>query len=473
MGHEAFHFDGREKVIARNPEVTDAHSSQGFAHLLRVAVGIDDHRHGLLVGVAQTAGDHLPDVVKLLFETFAVGDAQLIAPSVVGIGRQGQQLRRNVQNLLGVFVEDAQEVAGRPMIDAQMMNMAPATVFQLLDNFHFGPHERENGLLVISQIDHCGLLIGEQIDDAHLQRVEILHLVDLNPFVARVGVQTVVAQYVEGDDQQVLEVEQMMVALVFLVFEGELHFSQCQSELPAVGLPEGLTVEKVFIEVGVAIDVVERRRRELHALRLADRAQRQDVLPRQHLLMHAYLTGMPADDLMNEVGELHHLRVVLLPMEIVADPVLVLLQESGNDGDRLFIVDDGAVVSYETVGKQKTGTKPVDVAHKHGVYVLIIDDGMNAFKHASRRPVGESQAQHLAEGNPLAMRAFDSLAEDLRFSTARRRQYQMVTPFSLDDLPLRFIGNKFYLLHHLKFLCCSAKLMISTGRETTQGRKHA
>ena len=138
-------------------------------------------------------------------------------------------------------------------------------------------------------------------------------------------------------------------------------------------------------------------------------------------------------------------------MEIVADPVLILLQESGNDGDRLLIVDDGAVVSYESVGKQKAGTKPVDVAHKHGVYVLIIDDGMNAFKHTSRRPVGESQAQHLAEGNPLAMRAFDSLAEDLRFSTARRRQYQMVTPFSLDDLPLRFIGNKFYLLHHLKF----------------------
>ena len=220
MSHEAFHFDGREKVITRNPEVTDAHSPQGLAHLLRVAVGIDDHRHGLLVGVAQAAGDHLPDVVKLLFQTFAVGDAQLIAPSVVGIGRQGQQLRRNVQNLLGVFVEDAQEVVGRPMIDAQMMNMATATVFQLLDIFHFGSHERENGLLVISKIDHRGLLIGEQIDDAHLQRVEILHLVDLNPFVARVGVQPVVAQYVEGDDQQVLEVEQMMVVLVFLVFEG-------------------------------------------------------------------------------------------------------------------------------------------------------------------------------------------------------------------------------------------------------------
>ena len=160
-------------------------------------------------------------------------------------------------------------------------------------------------------------------------------------------------------------------------------------------------------------------------------------------------------------------------MEIVADPVLVLLQESGNDGDRLLIVDDGAVVGYESVGKQETGTKPVNVAHKHGVYVLIIYDGMNAFKHAARRPVGESQAQHLAEGNPLAMRALDSLAEDLRFSTARRRQYQMVTPFSLDDLPLRVIGNKFYLLHHLKFSCCSAKLIISTGRETTQGRKHA
>ena len=84
-------------------------------------------------------------------------------------------------------------------------------------------------------------------------------------------------------------------------------------------------------------------------------------------------------------------------MEIVADPVLILLQESGYDGDRLLIVDDGAVVSYESVGKQKTGTKPVNVAHKHGVYVLIIDDGMNAFKHPARRAVGESQAQHQGE----------------------------------------------------------------------------
>ena len=60
---------------------------------------------------------------------------------------------------------------------------SPLAAFpQHVERIEFGTHKGENGLLFIAEKHHRSIIVGRyRIDDSQLQKVQILHLVYLDP----------------------------------------------------------------------------------------------------------------------------------------------------------------------------------------------------------------------------------------------------------------------------------------------------
>ena len=88
----------------------------------------------------------------------------------------------------------------------------------------------------------------------------------------------------------------------------------------------------------------------------------------------------------------------------------------------------------------------MDVAHKDLVDVLLTDVACYAFAHATCSPVGEGEAEHIAEGHALLVSLAQPLGQNLRLSASRWRQHQMVAAMDADDFLLTWVWGHLRLI---------------------------
>ena len=86
-------------------------------------------------------------------------------------------------------------------------------------------HEGEDGLLLVAEVEDA-LVLAYQVDDCHLERIEILHLVNLNPralnrfkecLLLRVVARLCLAYGIVGTEQYLIEIHEVMLAFVGFV----------------------------------------------------------------------------------------------------------------------------------------------------------------------------------------------------------------------------------------------------------------
>ena len=63
------------------------------------------------------------------------------------------------------------------------MYIAGAALLQGLEGLQLGSDKREDCLLLVTEVNDGGVVGSQQVYQRKLQRVEVLHLVNLNPFI--------------------------------------------------------------------------------------------------------------------------------------------------------------------------------------------------------------------------------------------------------------------------------------------------
>ena len=203
----------------------------------------------------------------------------------------------------------------------------------------------------------------------------------------------------------------------------------------------------------MTVDVVQGLGRERHSLHAADLLERRHILALQRFGMQAHLARMAVDHLMDKMGELHHLRVVSAAVEIAVHLLLVLVEVARDDAHGLLVVDDGGVGGHKLMGKEEARAEAVDVAHEHLLHAVVVAyRSVDALKHATRRTVGECQAEHVGERHTLPVGQAHALAEDLRLTAAGRGKHKMKATIGLQHLTLALVGDKTDILHDSVFI---------------------
>ena len=204
MGEEELHGGGGEEVAPGDFEMGCV--AEFKAQPVGIGVGGDDdghtpvgveggiavcQRHGqaVLVGHGTPAEGAGGAVVGAAEFVLAVEVGEVVVTGVesaeVGrlgrgaVGGGGQEVAADAELRGGIGVEEVEQVVGRAVVLSQMVEVGTATVFELFEGVEFGSHEGEDGLLLVAQIDGGGVGGGEEVDNGHLEEVEVLHLVDL------------------------------------------------------------------------------------------------------------------------------------------------------------------------------------------------------------------------------------------------------------------------------------------------------
>ena len=180
--HEA-HGWQREEVGAADFEVGYLHGRHHLAHLVGLAVGAYEDGDAAV-------GCHLPvafgeacGVVALELCVAYVEQTEVLGCVWrVALGG-GQQVAADAEVAHREVVLQVEEVLRRAVVGVQVVYMALATPFQGFEGFEFGTDEREDGLLLVAEVHDGGVVGGEEVHQRQLQRVEVLHLVNLYPGV--------------------------------------------------------------------------------------------------------------------------------------------------------------------------------------------------------------------------------------------------------------------------------------------------
>ena len=115
--------------------------------------------------------------------------------------------------------------------------MSHTALAQQVESAQFSSHERKDGLLFIAQIHHRPfptLLVQHQVNDGQLQRVQVLDLVHLYPVIFLIGCPLIIICFKKriaphrlvSHDEQILEVNELIVALILFIASGNGHALQ-------------------------------------------------------------------------------------------------------------------------------------------------------------------------------------------------------------------------------------------------------
>ena len=156
--------------------------------------------------------------------------------------------------------------------------MSLATLPQGVQCAHFGTHERKNSLLLVTQIHH-GVEVAtcKTIDKCQLQRVEVLHLINLYPVIPLQLMLVVGPQRIVGKHQQVLKIQQLVLFFVCHIMPRLLHLFQQGTNITLTSQVVCLGLDEILVHIRMREHIQHRGRCHLHSLHLAQCAQRRHV----------------------------------------------------------------------------------------------------------------------------------------------------------------------------------------------------
>ena len=146
---------------------------------------------------------------------------------------------------------------------------------------------------------------ANQINDRQLQRIEILHLIHLNPRVMRIGL-AALDQFVIGLYQQILEVEQMILLFVFVILKSQSELTQHRENGLLFTHIVALIAHDITIKVCMAIDIEHGFSRKFRLLHTANHLDSLDIAAVKTLGMNPQTAWMALRDLIHEMRQLHN-----------------------------------------------------------------------------------------------------------------------------------------------------------------------
>ena len=181
-----------------------------------------------------------------------------------------------------------------------MMYVALTAALQHRERLGLGSHEREYGLLPVTEIHHRQWTVASQfVDYGELKTVEVLHLIHLNPRITLVFPVAVCPQRVVCHHKKVLEIEKSVGTLILFILSRERHLAQQGGYHGSRAVIVSVAVGGVAIERGVVIYIGHSLCIERHSLHFAYLAQRAYVLHPETLGMYAQAFGVSVSYLMH------------------------------------------------------------------------------------------------------------------------------------------------------------------------------
>ncbi len=185
------------------------------------------------------------------------------------------------------------------MVDAKVMHVTLALLLEGVERGKFRAHEREYGLLLVTKTDKATVFGTQMVDYGKLKRIEVLHFVDLYPRIPLAV--SVFAQSVIGKLQQVLKIEQTVLAFISNISVGVTSLGQKLRGLVTHALWENRLAHKVKVEVGMIVKVYHERSVERLAHRLSQLFHGHDILRRDTLGMDSQATWHTVNDVAHEM----------------------------------------------------------------------------------------------------------------------------------------------------------------------------
>ena len=264
------HFGALVEAEAADHDVLAAVAAQRFFDLARLRVGAIEHRDALLRIARQAALDGVGDPQRFVFGVGRFVERDLFARAGVGPQRLADALGVVGDHGAGGFENGLR----RAVVLLQANDGGAGEIaLEIEDVADVGAAPAVDRLILVAHHADVVALLGEQAHQIVLAAVGVLILVDHHEFVALVqalagGV--VVAQQVDGFEQQIVEIQRVRFAqarFVAFVDGGEASGG-------GVGGGAGDLLGRLLVALGVA-DARERRAR-LHELvveaeRLVDR----------------------------------------------------------------------------------------------------------------------------------------------------------------------------------------------------------
>ena len=219
--------------------------SQRTAHIIGIAIKRHDYGHRIIWILFVDTPYLVRHHVCLVYIGVSLQQLQVACPLLCLVLRRGQQVVGDAQLLFAILVKDIQQVLRRTVVLEEVMETAlAAALFQHGEGVCLSTHKRKDGLLRITQIHHRRIIIRKQVDDGQLQRVQVLHLVYLQPFISapwfhrpwlclfclmrrRISHH----QRVVSPQQQVLEIQQVVLLLIQLVLPRRIQALQQRCRL--------------------------------------------------------------------------------------------------------------------------------------------------------------------------------------------------------------------------------------------------
>lgn len=254
-GGEGLEVSGSEHVGAGDFEMRDALEGESAADLVGGGVGGDEDGEPFGGGEGEVVLSHGcgAEAFVLVGGVASEDEVERLLREVDG--GPGEQVGADVEFVMGVGVEEVEEVFWRTVVLVEVYDVAVAFVFEQFELAYLSTQEGEDGLLLVAEIHDGGggRGVDEQVDDGRLEGVEVLDFVDLNPGIAFVLAVGIEEEGVESEDQDVGEANEMILLFVLSVFEGV--DGRLVVGRDVVGVEIGLKDDLVkFVQVGRGVE---------------------------------------------------------------------------------------------------------------------------------------------------------------------------------------------------------------------------
>ena len=439
VSHEKFHLWRGEQVGAGNLEMRHANLVEAVADRVGVTIGVDNDCRCLRVVLFCEFPGQRRHIVNLRRHRIRTAQTEAGVIGNDSVAWLGKESRIGAQVGYGVIVEHLHDISRLPMIDAKMVNPALTLFLEGVERGELSAHEREYGLLLIAKIDTAAFFGAQLGYYGKLQRVEVLHLVHLNPCIAFIVI--AIAKGVISKLQQVLKVEQVVLSLISHISVRITCLRKQLCGLVTHKLREDRLAHEVKIEVGMIVKVYHERGVERLAHGFSQCFHGSHILFRYTFRVRAQLAWHAIDDIVHEMREEHYQRMRPSLAEVRPYRILIFVKVLREDAVHGIIVYDGGLCRHYVVGEKKAGTKPVDISHENILCLVFPNPKVHALAHATRRTIGKRQAQHVVGLHPIGESLPYAFGKDLRLAAPWRREHEVLPTHDVKNLLLRLVGS--------------------------------